>query len=889
VGLSFFAFFNALGAEVNCVDVAAPGSAQTQTSLCTDEEQFPIGQEIEITVRFADQDDVFIDPDPFSQIYTLRLIQFLEDGTQQSSECNINGDVQDLDCRMTKADVGEYNYHINPATAGDWQIELRWRCPGVTCNPVRVSKLDLSVFVPGPNNVVTTTPSGLSVAVDGSTYLTPHTFAWELGTCHTIGAPSPQLGNNARFLFKSWSDGKAQTHQVCAGNESVTYRAEFETQYLMTLSVNPAGAGQVISDKQWYPAGTYAQIEAKPKAGFCFIKWLGDIPSTQRTANPAQLLMDRGKTITAVFAECVKITVTTDPPGLQVLVDGSTQTSTPTTFRWLVGSNHTLGANSPQPGGSGVRYIFDHWSDTGKQSHPIITPTQDTTYTAVFRPQYALTTAYTPSVGGTVNPATEQWFDPEAIATATAVPAKCFGFSNWEGDATGTQNPVSMAMNKPKRVTARFFTGEIATRFETNPPGLKLIIDGIEYATPQTFNWPICSPHTVNAITPQLGTAGYRYLFASWSDKGRAGHTITTPGAVTTSVANYNTQCALTASVEPATWGRIRPSGLVWLPCGASVTLTPRTRRGAIFVEWRGDASGSAFPLTITLDRPKNIIAYLNAIPKANFAINPLNGKMLEPIQFTDQSIDPNGETDIVGWQWDFGDQTTSTERNPSHIYAAAARYRVCLTVTDIYNSSGTTCKKAKVNINRPPIAAFIFAPTNPNIGQMVTFDPVTSKDVDGAVAQYAWDYGGDGTFETVYSGYATTTRAFKQIGPNKVCLQVTDNSGAQSTLTCLNVTVSQASPTTGDLISVTDLVASEKSKDLIVFQAQSREIGSIQISVLSLSGQMLFDSNERLGSYVLWKLDEKIPNGVYLYSVSLRRSDGTLATMSLRKLVIQR
>jgi hypothetical protein len=34
----------------------------------------------------------------------------------------------------------------------------------------------------------------------------------------------------------------------------------------------------------------------------------------------------------------------------------------------------------------GVTYVFDHWSDSGAQTHDLRTPTADTLYTAVFRP-----------------------------------------------------------------------------------------------------------------------------------------------------------------------------------------------------------------------------------------------------------------------------------------------------------------------------------------------------------------------------------------------------------------------------------------------------------------------------------------------------------------------
>ncbi len=42
-------------------------------------------------------------------------------------------------------------------------------------------------------------------------------------------------------------------------------------------------------------------------------------------------------------------TVTTNPSGLQVVVDGTTYTA-PQTFSWVVGSSHTLSVSSPQSG-----------------------------------------------------------------------------------------------------------------------------------------------------------------------------------------------------------------------------------------------------------------------------------------------------------------------------------------------------------------------------------------------------------------------------------------------------------------------------------------------------------------------------------------------------------
>ncbi|MCI5157444.1 MAG: PKD domain-containing protein [Candidatus Electrothrix sp. AUS1_2] len=50
-------------------------------------------------------------------------------------------------------------------------------------------------------------------------------------------------------------------------------------------------------------------------------------------------------------------------------------------------------------------------------------------------------------------------------------------------------------------------------------------------------------------------------------------------------------------------------------------------------------------------------------------------------VDFTDRSQDSDGS--ITSWNWDFGDGETSTEQNPTHVYAAAGVHSVKLTVTD--------------------------------------------------------------------------------------------------------------------------------------------------------------------------------------------------------------
>jgi hypothetical protein len=58
------------------------------------------------------------------------------------------------------------------------------------------------------------------------------------------------------------------------------------------------------------------------------------------------------------------------------------------------------------------------------------------------------------------------------------------------------------------------------------------------------------------------------------------------------------------------------------------------------------------------------------------------------PVNFTGSNA---LSSPVVSWYWDFGDGQTSTLQNPSHTYAIAGTYKVCLTITAV-STSGETC-----------------------------------------------------------------------------------------------------------------------------------------------------------------------------------------------------
>jgi alpha-tubulin suppressor-like RCC1 family protein len=101
--------------------------------------------------------------------------------------------------------------------------------------------------------------------------------------------------------------------------------------------------------------------------------------------------------------------------------------------------------------------------------------------------------------------------------------------------------------------------------------------------------------------------------------------------------------------------------------------------------------AGTYYPtLSVTNDVDSLVPARGAAIfvsqPTVQFTANPTAGIVPLPVQFNCPGLD-SGSNAIVAWQWNFGDGTTSSEQNPSHIYQTNRTYFSSLSAT---NSNGT-------------------------------------------------------------------------------------------------------------------------------------------------------------------------------------------------------
>jgi PKD repeat protein len=110
----------------------------------------------------------------------------------------------------------------------------------------------------------------------------------------------------------------------------------------------------------------------------------------------------------------------------------------------------------------------------------------------------------------------------------------------------------------------------------------------------------------------------------------------------------------------------------------------------------------------------------------------------------TFHNLTTEADSDIVSYEWDFGDGTTSTEESPTHTYpAGSATYDVKLTATDAEGDSDTYVLTQRVLTL--PVASFTFTPASPKEGEWVRFTDTSTVPDGGTIPARTWDWG-DGT-----------------------------------------------------------------------------------------------------------------------------------------------
>ncbi|MBN2668087.1 MAG: PKD domain-containing protein [Bacteroidales bacterium] len=138
-----------------------------------------------------------------------------------------------------------------------------------------------------------------------------------------------------------------------------------------------------------------------------------------------------------------------------------------------------------------------------------------------------------------------------------------------------------------------------------------------------------------------------------------------------------------------------------------------------------------------------------------------------DSVQFTDlsQSLD---QSNIVEWQWDFGDVQTGLEQNPMHLYADTGWFAVRLKI--ITDSLCENEVQKMLPVYSLPVANFSFGQTC--TGYNVPFYNQSTTDM-GFISETKWFFS-----ETDSTYNISPTHSYTQMGDYNVILSVSNNFG---------------------------------------------------------------------------------------------------------------
>lgn len=139
-----------------------------------------------------------------------------------------------------------------------------------------------------------------------------------------------------------------------------------------------------------------------------------------------------------------------------------------------------------------------------------------------------------------------------------------------------------------------------------------------------------------------------------------------------------------------------------------------------------------------------------------------------DAVQFADHS---RGE--VAWWRWDLGDGATSTDQNPSHIYRAAGRFTVILTIGNLDVQEGVSTSR-EVVVNAPLQASFRWQPGDPVAQAPIQFADQST----GTPMSWDWSFGDGGSTVLRHPRHV-----YEEPGDYDVRLRVTAADGQTSEL----------------------------------------------------------------------------------------------------------
>jgi hypothetical protein len=396
------------------------------------------------------------------------------------------------------------------------------------------------------------------------------------------------------WLFNGWAGalaGNTSPIQLSMTSDKLVTAIFTQQQFSLSKSQQGGGTIQVTPDKATYGFGEEVTVTATPDAGWHFTGWSGNLTGDD---NPTTLLMISNRSIVAEFSQ-TPLTLATNVTG-----NGSINVN-PQQEIYSLGKEVELTA-IPIPG-----WVFSHWSGdlTGSKNPAKLTMNGNQSVVANFV-EGAFTLTINLSAGGTVarDPNKSNYLFNEDVVL-TALPKAGFAFVGWSGDLSGSQNPITVKMDKSKTINALFTQAVYNLTANTVGRGVLLV-------TPPKSTFV----HGEQAVFSAIPRSGWR--FSEWlgditGSMTPVTVTVTNPMSVTAVFLKNTGSAQLTVHINGQGEvkakngnGDLAPLEASY-PRGSQVELVAAPASDWQFANWSGDLTSTANPVILSMDSDKTI------------------------------------------------------------------------------------------------------------------------------------------------------------------------------------------------------------------------------------------------------------------------------------------
>jgi hypothetical protein len=283
----------------------------------------------------------------------------------------------------------------------------------------------------------------------GGTFVGAGSFAQSSAVTVTA---TPSTG----FTFANWTEGGTAVSTSpsylfnMAGNRALVanFAPVAAGQFALNLSSSPAAGGTTTGSGS-FAAGTNVAITATANNGYTFVNWT-DNGSVVSSSSNFQLALNSSRSLVANFRVIPSsqfAVILSSSPAAGGTTDGE--------GAYSAGTSVTISAVP------NIAYTFTNWTDKGTGA--VVSTSANYTFalatnrTLVANFAIKTFTLNVSATNGTVLKTPNQTtynYGTSVVLSATANSG--FTFSSWSGDASGSNNPITVVMNADKNITANF-------------------------------------------------------------------------------------------------------------------------------------------------------------------------------------------------------------------------------------------------------------------------------------------------------------------------------------------------------------------------------------------------------------------------------------------------